>query len=127
MKRNSEPISPLRLPTVEDATGFDPLLFGWALSEELVQWFRSPEFDAVRERVVRAAAAHCHRVWRRSQREQYEPQRSGRFTRRWLNTFFRHWLSAKLHAVAPRLAERLPHGYALGHSIQLDALRSYQP
>jgi hypothetical protein len=106
-----------RNPTLLEATGFEPLIFGWALSEELVQWFRDPCFDAVREKVVRAAAAHCHRVWRHSQRAPVELRLKGQFTRRWLTAFFRHWLAAKLFAVAPGLAAQLPESYSLGHPL----------
>ena len=103
--------------SMEGATGFEPLVFGWALSEELVQWFRCAEFDAVREVVVRRAAAHCHRVWRRQVRpSDPETERRGRFTRPWLTSFFRHWLAAMLASESPRLAAALPVRYAYGEA-----------
>ena len=105
-----------RSPRLVEATGFEPMLFGWALSEELVQWFRHPDFDAVRADVVRAAAAHCHRVWRYEIRHP-DPETTlpGQWSRGWLQSFFRHWMSAALARRAPRLAAMLPPGYNVGH------------
>ena len=72
-----------------DATGFEPLLFGWALSEELVQWFRHTD---------------------------PETTLPGQWSRGWLQSFFRHWMSAALARRAPRLAAKLPPGYNVGHA-----------
>ena len=105
------PPSPrIRLSRLELETPLLPLLVAESVCAEAANFLNN---DAPMAEAP-ALAARARRLYRRNEKFAARLRERGNGGRESLRAFMRHWLTARLSRTAPRLAGKLPNGFAIG-------------